>query len=97
MRAGARGLFDRARQPFKALCRCIAVIHEGQFWANTEQIGYVIDAVERTLPGNVVNAEGRAPFDRQCEENSSAWSRKEWATVTLRINLASKRTPSRNL
>jgi hypothetical protein len=38
MRAGARGLFDRARQPFKALCRCISVIHEGQFWANPEQI-----------------------------------------------------------
>jgi DNA-binding NarL/FixJ family response regulator len=58
MRAGARGLFDRARQPFKALCRCILVIHKGQFWANTEQIGYVIDAVGSTLPGRVVNAKG---------------------------------------
>ena len=58
MRAGARGLFDRARQPFKALCRCISVIHEGQFWANTEQISYVIDAVGSTLPGHVVNAKG---------------------------------------
>jgi DNA-binding NarL/FixJ family response regulator len=58
MRAGARGLFDRARQSFKALCRCISVIHEGQFWANTEQIGYVIDAVGSTLPSRVVNAKG---------------------------------------
>ncbi len=58
MRAGARGLFDRARQPFKALCRCISVIHKGQFWSNTEQIGYVIDAVGSTLPRHVVNAKG---------------------------------------
>ena len=39
LRAGARGLFYRASQPFRALCRCISVVHQGQFWANTEQIG----------------------------------------------------------
>jgi DNA-binding NarL/FixJ family response regulator len=58
MRAGARGLFDRARQSFKALCRCISVIHQGQFWANTEQIGYVIEAVGSTMPTHVVNSKG---------------------------------------
>ena len=35
MRMGARGLFDRARLPFRALCRCISVVHEGQIWVNT--------------------------------------------------------------
>ena len=39
MRSGVRGLFCRATQPFRALCRCIALVYQGQFWANTEQMG----------------------------------------------------------
>ena len=58
MRAGARGLFCRACQPFRALCRCISVVHQGQFWANTEQMGYVIDALTSTPPARVVAANG---------------------------------------
>jgi DNA-binding NarL/FixJ family response regulator len=58
MRAGARGLFCRARQPFRALCRCISVVHQGQFWANTEQMGYVIEALTSTPPARVVGANG---------------------------------------
>src|SRR5207248_10907082 len=50
MRAGARGLFCRAREPFRALCRCITVVHQGQFWANTEQVGYIVDALSSNLP-----------------------------------------------
>jgi DNA-binding NarL/FixJ family response regulator len=58
MRAGARGLFCRACQPFRALCRCILVVHQGQFWANTEQMGYVIDALTSTPPARVIGANG---------------------------------------
>jgi len=58
MRAGARGLFYRAAQPFRALCRCISVVHQGQFWANTEQIGYIIDALSSNLPQCLVSAKG---------------------------------------
>ena len=58
MRAGARGLFCRASQPFRALCRCITVVHQGQFWANTEQIGYVVDALTLNYSPRVVNAKG---------------------------------------
>jgi DNA-binding NarL/FixJ family response regulator len=59
-RAGARGLFCRASQPFCALRRCIAVVHQGQFWANTEQMGYIVDALNSnpTLP--VLNAKGES-------------------------------------
>ena len=45
MRAGVRGLFSRSCQTFRALCRCISVVHQGQYWASTEQIGYIIDAL----------------------------------------------------
>ena len=58
MRAGVRGLFSRASQPFRALCRCISVVHQGQFWANTEQLGYVIDALTSGSATRVINAKG---------------------------------------
>jgi two-component system, NarL family, response regulator DegU len=58
MRAGARGLFCRATQPFRALCRCITVAHQGQFWANTEQMGYVVEALNHSTPSRVLNARG---------------------------------------
>jgi two-component system, NarL family, response regulator DegU len=58
LRAGARGLFCRAHQPFRALCRCISVVHQGQYWANTEQMGYVIDALSSPSSVRVLNAKG---------------------------------------
>jgi DNA-binding NarL/FixJ family response regulator len=58
MRAGARGLFCRASQPFRALCRCITVVHQGQFWANTEQISYLVEALSLNYSPRVVNAKG---------------------------------------
>jgi DNA-binding NarL/FixJ family response regulator len=58
VRAGARGLFCRASQPFRLLRRCIAVVHQGQLWANTEQMGYIIDALKSNPTLQVVNARG---------------------------------------
>jgi len=48
----------RRLQPFRALCRCISVVHQGQFWANTEQMGYVIDALTSTPPARVIASNG---------------------------------------
>lgn len=58
LRAGARGLFCRARQPFRALCRCISVVHQGQFWTNTEQMSYVVEALTSSPAVRVINAKG---------------------------------------
>ena len=58
MRAGVRGLFCRASQPFRALCRCITVVFQGQYWASTEQMGYVIDALSEAPSTRVINAKG---------------------------------------
>ena len=60
MRAGARGLFCRASQPFRALHRCIAVVHQGQFWANTEQMGYIVDALNSNPTLRALNAKGES-------------------------------------
>jgi DNA-binding NarL/FixJ family response regulator len=58
MRSGVRGLFCRASQQFRALCRCIAVVHQGQYWANTEQMGYIIDALTSSPSTRIINAKG---------------------------------------
>lgn len=58
LRAGVRGLFCRACQPFRALCRCITVVHHGQYWANAEQIGYVIEALNSAPTTRLINAKG---------------------------------------
>lgn len=60
IRAGARGLFCSQIQPFRSLCRCISVVHQGQIWANTEQIGYLVDALSSTVPQHVLNAKGES-------------------------------------
>jgi DNA-binding NarL/FixJ family response regulator len=58
LRAGARGLFCRARQPFRALCRCISVVHQGQYWTNTEQMTYIVEALVSSPAVRVINAKG---------------------------------------
>jgi DNA-binding NarL/FixJ family response regulator len=57
-RSGARGLFCFAASPFRALCKCIQVVHRGQVWATAEQIDYLIDIVSQVPSLRVVNAHG---------------------------------------
>jgi DNA-binding NarL/FixJ family response regulator len=96
MRAGARGLFCRACQPFRALSRCISVVHQGQFWANTEQLGYVIEALRLAPQARVIDAKGECLLTPR-EEQVSAWWREGLATARSRNNWASQRTPSKSL
>jgi DNA-binding NarL/FixJ family response regulator len=58
MRAGVRGLFCRACQPFRALCRCISVVHQGQVWANTEQMQYLMEALSSAPQVRVMDVKG---------------------------------------
>jgi DNA-binding NarL/FixJ family response regulator len=58
LQAGARGLFCRASQPFRALCRCISVVHQGQIWASTEHLNYLIEALRSPASTRIINAKG---------------------------------------
>jgi DNA-binding NarL/FixJ family response regulator len=60
LRAGVRGLFCLSSQPFKALRKCIRAVHQGQFWTNTEQMGFLMQALTQTLPASVVDVKGNA-------------------------------------
>jgi DNA-binding NarL/FixJ family response regulator len=47
-RAGAKGFFDRAGYDPVLLCRCIQCVAEGQIWAKSEQLGFVLEAFAST-------------------------------------------------
>ncbi len=57
-RSGAKGLFCFADAPFRLLCRCIHSVHQGQVWANNEQLQYLLDVVTHVPSLRVVNAFG---------------------------------------
>ena len=59
LRAGARGLFCLASLPFKSLCRCIISVHQGQFWTNTEQMRFLVDALSVGPSTHFVNSRGQ--------------------------------------
>jgi DNA-binding NarL/FixJ family response regulator len=59
-RSGARGLFCFSVSPFRALCKCIQVVHNGQIWATAQQIDYLVDLVSQVPSLRVVNADGEA-------------------------------------
>jgi two-component system, NarL family, response regulator DegU len=58
LRAGARGLFCLASLPFKSLCRCITSVHRGQYWTNTEQMRFLIDALSISPSVHLINSRG---------------------------------------
>lgn len=57
-RSGVRGLFSLADHPFPMLCRCIQRVRQGQIWANSQQLGYLIEAVMQVPTLRTLNARG---------------------------------------
>ncbi len=57
-RSGAKGLFCFSESPFRLLCKCIQSVHQGQVWANSEQLQYLIEVVTQVPSLRVVNASG---------------------------------------
>src|SRR6516165_1338693 len=43
-RSGARGIFCRS-DSFQALCKCIQCVHEGQVWASSQELQFVLEAL----------------------------------------------------
>ena len=48
-RGGARGVFCRA-QPIKLLSKCIRIVHEGQIWANNQNLDFVLEFLTHIKP-----------------------------------------------
>ena len=56
-RGGARGVFCRL-QPIKMLSKCIRTVHEGQIWADTQNLVYLLDFLTQLKPLRLVKPGG---------------------------------------
>jgi DNA-binding NarL/FixJ family response regulator len=56
-RNGARGIFCRT-QPPTILPKCIAAVHEGQIWASSHELQFILEELSSSTPFRVINAKG---------------------------------------
>ena len=61
-RAGARGIFCR-NSSLDTLAKCIDCVHQGQLWASSSELGYLVDALK--VPLRLVNATGGELLSRR--------------------------------
>jgi len=66
-RAGARGVFCRS-DSFQALCKCILCVHEGQVWAGSTELQYVLEALVDPTPIETVGLSSSRPLSKREEE-----------------------------
>ncbi len=66
-RAGARGVFCRT-ESLKSLAKCICCVSEGQIWANTKELRYLLEALGEALPLRVIDARGADLLSRREQE-----------------------------
>lgn len=53
-RGGVRGVFHRS-ETVEALSKCICAVHQGQVWANSQDLLYVIEALDLQPPTGVID------------------------------------------
>ena len=63
-RAGARGVFCRS-ESLMSLARCIHCVAEGQIWANSRELRYLLEALGEALPLRVMDTRGAALLSRR--------------------------------
>lgn len=56
-RCGARGVFCRS-ESLEILCRCVRKVYEGEIWASSEQLQFLIESVAETAPPFIADARG---------------------------------------
>ncbi len=57
-RGGVRGIFSVEHSDLRLLCKCILRVSEGQIWANTEQLDFLLDQISEVPSLRVLNANG---------------------------------------
>ena len=56
-RCGAHGVVFRD-EPVETLGKCIHVVHKGQVWANSENLGYLLEAFKKAMPFRFEDSSG---------------------------------------
>ncbi|HYY70595.1 MAG TPA: response regulator transcription factor [Terriglobales bacterium] len=67
-RAGARGIFSRYESQFDALCECISCVHNGQIWANAQQLNWLLDTPAPVRNPRLTDAKGLNLLTKREEE-----------------------------
>jgi DNA-binding NarL/FixJ family response regulator len=57
-RSGVRGIFCIADSNLRLLCKCLLRVAEGQIWANTEQLNYILELISEVPSLRVLNSNG---------------------------------------
>ena len=57
-RSGARGIFSITDANLRSLCKCILRVADGQIWASTEQLNYILELISEVPSLRVVNSTG---------------------------------------
>ena len=63
-RCGAQGVFSRTESP-KALAKCICSVHNGQIWANSAELRFLLEALCQSEPVRVVDAGGESMLSKR--------------------------------
>jgi DNA-binding NarL/FixJ family response regulator len=66
-RVGARGVFCRSEST-KSLAKCIQRVSEGQVWANSKELRFLLEALGEALPMRIVDARGAGLLSRREQE-----------------------------
>src|SRR5579863_2559199 len=66
-RAGARGVFCRS-ESLKSLAKCIQCVSQGQIWASSRELRYLLEALGEALPLRVIDARGAALLSKREQE-----------------------------
>lgn len=66
-RAGARGVFCRS-ESLKSLAKCIHCVSDGQVWANSKELRFLLEALGEALPMRVIDTKDSAPLSRREQE-----------------------------
>ena len=67
-RAGARGVFARCEGHFERLCKCVLRVHQGQIWAKTQQLEFIVNALAQAPSLRVVDANGTKLLTKREED-----------------------------
>ena len=66
-REGARGVFSRAHS-LKSLSKCIRTVYQGQYWANNQDLGHIMNALSQRKPLRLNDVKGMPLLTRREEE-----------------------------
>ena len=66
-RSGAQGVFCRS-DSFQALCKCINCVRDGQVWASSAELEFVVDALSDPLPIDARSPSSSRPLSKREEE-----------------------------